>query len=201
MTDNYMLDNNRKNHRIVNENMKEVLEEFFEKSQLMKPLEEESLFLSEKLTGENQYLKQKLETLLHENELLREEVKLLAGPADLVTKNNTILLLMGKLKSQQEKYQKESESIQQVLMENANNLKELSSEKANIEMHIKALNSTIKEKELALTDLNELHSQEIRRLKAESEEQRKQAEEEKVKIAEAWSKKVEELKKPWWKFR
>jgi hypothetical protein len=185
------------NQAIIYENMRKVLEEFFEKSHLMKSLEEQ---LAGKLTQENQCLKQKLETLLQENELLREEVKLLAGPAELETKDNTILLLRGELKSQQEKHQKENESIQQVLMENANNLKELSSEKTNIEIQIKALNSTIREKERALADLNELHNQEIERVKSEAEEQRKQTEKENLKIAEAWSKKVEELKKPWWKF-
>ncbi|MEQ8190938.1 MAG: hypothetical protein ABRQ39_23425 [Candidatus Eremiobacterota bacterium] len=86
-------------------------------------------------------------------------------------------------------------------MENANNLRELSSEKANVEMQIKALNSTIKEKERALADLGELHSQEIARLKAEAEEQLKKSEEEKVRISEEWRKKIEELKKPWWKFQ
>ncbi|MEQ8172839.1 MAG: hypothetical protein ABRQ38_28410, partial [Candidatus Eremiobacterota bacterium] len=86
-------------------------------------------------------------------------------------------------------------------MENASNLKELLSEKVNIEIQIKSLNSTIKEKEQALADLNELHRQEIKRLKEEGEKQKKQAEEEKVKISEEWRKKVEELKKPWWKFQ
>ena len=191
-----MSDNNQ---AIIYETMRKVLEEFFEKSQLQKPMEEQ--FLAGKLTQENQYLKQRLETVLQENELLREQVKLMTGPAELEIKDNTILLLQGELKSQQEKYQKENESIQQVLMENANNLKELSSEKATIELQIKALDSTIKEKERALADLHELYRQEIEKLKTEAEEQRKQTEEEKLKIAEAWKKKVEEMKKPWWKFQ
>lgn len=185
------------NHAIIYENMRKVLEEFFEKSQLLKPDKR----LEDKLIQENQYLKERLDTVLQENELLKKEIKLLADPAEMERKDNTILILHSELKSQQEKHQKENESIQQVLMENANNLKELSSEKANIELQIKTLNSTIKEKERALTDLNELHSQEIERLKSEGEEHRKQAEEEKLKIAEAWRKKVEELKRPWWKFQ
>ncbi len=187
------------NHAIIYENMRKVLEDFFEKSNLLKPLEEK--FLTDKLRQENESLKEKLETALTENELLRKEVQLLAGPEELQIKENTISLLRCELEYQQKKYRKENESIQEVLMENANNLKELLSEKAKIEMQIKALNSTIKEKERALIDISELHSQEIERLKAQGEELKKQAEEEKAKIAEEWRKKLEELKKPWWKFQ
>jgi len=187
------------NHAIIYENMRKVLEDFFEKSNLLKPLEEK--FLTDKLRQENESLKEKLETALTENELLRKEVQLLAGQEELQIKENTISLLRCELEYQQKKYRKENESIQEVLMENANNLKELLSEKANIEMQIKALNSTIKEKERALIDISELHSQEIERLKAQGEELKKQAEEEKAKIAEEWRKKLEELKKPWWKFQ
>jgi len=185
------------NHAIIYENMRKVLEDFFEKSNLLKLQEYQPV----KLTQENQSLKEKLDIALKENELLREQVKVLSEPEELNIKENTILSLRAEIKRLQEKHEKENESIQQVLMENANNLKELSSEKANVEMQIKALNSTIKEKERALADLGELHSQEIARLKAEAEEQLKKSEEEKVRISEEWRKKLEELKKPWWKFQ
>lgn len=187
------------NHAIIYENMKKALEDFFEKSNLLKPLEEN--FLADKLKQENQYLKDRVNMLLQENELLRKQITGPSEPEELQIKENTISMLKCELQYQQEKYRKETESIQQVLMENASNLKELLSEKVNIEIQIKSLNSTIKEKEQALADLNELHRQEIKRLKEEGEKQKKQAEEEKVKISEEWRKKVEELKKPWWKFQ
>lgn len=85
------------------------------------------------------------------------------------------------------------ESINQILLDNANNLKKLTSEKAKIEIQIKELDATVKEKELSLADLHKLHRQEIEKLKAESEESQKV-------LSEEWQKKVEELSRPWWKF-
>ncbi|MEQ8192694.1 MAG: hypothetical protein ABRQ39_32310, partial [Candidatus Eremiobacterota bacterium] len=86
-----------------------------------------------------------------------------------------------------------AESIQKILLDNANNLKELATEKAKIEIQLKDQNSTIKEKERALKELQEIHQKEIEQLKQQSEEEKKA-------IAEAWRKEMEENKKPWWKF-
>lgn len=79
----------------LKENIKTVIEEYFENktTQLMKPMEEQAIYIAGKLSTENQFLKERLETLRHENEVLREQVKALPGPAELENKDNMILLL------------------------------------------------------------------------------------------------------------
>ncbi|MEQ8223740.1 MAG: hypothetical protein ABRQ37_15610 [Candidatus Eremiobacterota bacterium] len=96
------------------------------------------------------------------------------------------------------------ESIQQILLDNANNIKELAKEKDNFQAVLKKHEATIKEKERALKDIEELRRQELEQLKKQAEEEKAklkaEAEEEKKQIAEAWKKEVELAKKPWWKF-
>lgn len=190
-------------------------------TQLMKPLEEQSMFLAGKLTNENQFLKQRLETVLEENKQLNEQLKALPGPAEsiqqIITENTQNLNLLQKEKEELEQKLKQeieeksrakteaeealkqlkelpapAESIQKILLDNANNLKELATEKAKIEIQLKDQNSTIKEKERALKELQEIHQKEIEQLKLQSEEEKKL-------IAEAWRKEMEQNKKPWWK--
>jgi len=168
---------------IVKENIKKVIED--KQSQLMKPLEEQALFISGKLTQENLFLKAKVETLLQE----LEQYKALPGPAELETKENTILLLQ---KEKEEQIRK-AEGLNQVLLDNANNIKELAKEKDNFQSALKEQEATIREKERALKDLEEIH-------RAELEQALKQAEEEKKQIAEIWKKELEQAKRPWYKF-
>jgi hypothetical protein len=204
--ENYSTSNrNRIEVESIKTAVKEVIEA--ERSQLMKPLEEQALYRLGRIEQENQFLKQRLETVLQENELFKEQLKALPLPAELELKEHTILLIQ-KEKADVEfmlsSLQKEKESNQKVLMENANNLKELSSEKAKIEIQLKEQNSTIKEKEHSLKELHELHNQEIERLKLQAEEEKNrlksEAEEREKHIAEAWKKELELAKKPWWKF-
>lgn len=75
---------------------RETLQEFIDKSieksvdriventrsQLMKPLQEQATFVAGKLSAENQHLKEKLETVLEENRVMREHLKLLPAPAE-----------------------------------------------------------------------------------------------------------------------
>jgi hypothetical protein len=226
----------------LKENIREVIEEYFEskQTQLMKPIEEQSIFIAGKLSQENIFLKQKIETLLQELELY----KALPGPPDSINKilveNDQNLTLVKKEKEElqsrmlQEKAELEArlkaeveeksiikteaeealkkltslpapvESIHQLLLDNANNLKELVTEKTKIETQLKEQNSTIKEKEHALKENFEIHRQEIEKLKLQAEEEKSmliaQVEEEKKQIAEAWKKELDLAKKPWWKF-
>ncbi len=174
-----------------------------QQNQLMKPMEEQALYIAGKLSTENQFLKDRLETLRQENELLREQVKILPAPADLENKESAILKLQKEkedLLSRAETIQKEkeeqirkAEGLNQVLLDNANNIKELTKEKDNFQTVLKEHEATIREKERALKDLEDLHRQEL-------EQALKQAEEEKKQIAEVWKKELEEAKRPWWKF-
>ncbi len=67
----------------LKESMREVIEEFFEvkQSQLMKPIEEQALYRLGILETEVKHLMAEKETLRQENELLKEQVKCLPGPA------------------------------------------------------------------------------------------------------------------------
>jgi excisionase family DNA binding protein len=174
-----------------------------QQNQLMKPMEEQALYIAGKLSTENQFLKDRLETLRQENELLREQVKILPAPADLENKESAILKLQKEkedllssaeiIQKEKEEQIRKAEGLNQVLLDNANNIKELTKEKDNFQTVIKEHEATIREKERALKDLEELHRQEL-------EQALKQAEEEKKQIAEVWKKELEEAKRPWWKF-
>lgn len=61
--------------------IKEAITE--QQSQLMRPLEQQALFVAGKLTQENQELKERLETLRQENELYREQIRALPGPSEM----------------------------------------------------------------------------------------------------------------------
>ncbi len=96
------------------------------------------------------------------------------------------------------------ESIQQILLDNANNIKELSREKETFQSVLKENESTIKEKERALKELEEIRRQELEQVKKQAEEEKarllEEKEKEKQEIAEAWKKELELAKRPWWKF-
>lgn len=95
------------------------------------------------------------------------------------------------------------ESIHQILLDNANNIKELAKEKDSFQSVLKEHEATIKEKERALKDIEELRRQELEQVKKQAEEKeakiKAEAEEREKQIAEAWKKELEEAKKPWWK--
>ncbi|MEQ8225872.1 MAG: hypothetical protein ABRQ37_26405, partial [Candidatus Eremiobacterota bacterium] len=104
------------------------------------------------------------------------------------------------LKARAESIQKEkeeqirkAEGFNQVLLDNANNIKELAKEKDKFQSVLKEHEATIKEKERALKDLEKLH-------RAELDQALKQAEEKQMEISEAWKKELELAKRPWWKF-
>ncbi|MEQ8191402.1 MAG: hypothetical protein ABRQ39_25785 [Candidatus Eremiobacterota bacterium] len=309
------------NNVITHETLVKAIEEIFsqQETRLIKPLEDQAMFLAGKLTNENQFLKQRLETVLEENNQLREQIKALPGPVESIQQilventENLSMLQKGKeellnrlkekekalenyislslqlestsqklqekedemkstealvkkekgemefrllrekeeaLKEQkakllQEKAEAEArikakteeleaklkqeeeekamakaeaeearkqlkelpapvESIQTILLDNANNIKALAKEKDKFQSVLKESEATIKEKERALKELDELRRQEVEQLKKQAEEEKAklkaEAEEEKKKIAEAWKKELEFAKKPWWKF-
>jgi predicted RNase H-like nuclease (RuvC/YqgF family) len=80
---------------ITKDNLRDVIQEFFEskQSQLMRPMEEHAFYLVGELKNEVKHLHAEKETLRHENEILKEQIKALPGPTELENKNNMILLL------------------------------------------------------------------------------------------------------------
>ena len=97
-------ENLRESQTITPENLrdslKEIVKETFaeERSQLMKPIQEQALFIAGKLTQENQDLRQKFETILEENRKLQEQIKALPenteGLQQELQKKDTFIAIM-----------------------------------------------------------------------------------------------------------
>ena len=207
-----------------------VIEQTINKTlnQMARPMEEQALFVAGKLTSENQFLKQRLETVLNENQELQEKIKALPDKEhfekiqlenqDL---NNKLLYIQQEkekeinnklsqieilekekedilsraeiIQKEKEEQERKTEGLNQVLLDNANNIKELAKEKENFSSVLKEHESTIKEKERSLKDLDELHRQELEQVK-------KQAEEEKKAVIDECKKQLQEyINKPWYK--
>ena len=239
-------DNQSSNHMEISEKVLQVMEEFFDRKQaeILKPMEQQALYLAGSLSKENQFLKERLETVLNEYKELQDKIKALP---DLQKEKEDIEIRLlqekaeaeARIKAEKEEARKQKEkleekikqeaeeksrakaetekalkqlkelpapveSIQQILLDNANNIKALAKEKDNFQSVLKENEATIKEKEKALKELDELHRQELEELKQEHEKKLKlmsaSAEKEKMEIVEAWKNKTEELERPWWKF-
>ncbi len=156
--------------------MKEVIEELFEtkQTQIMKPLEEQAMYIAGKLQTENQFLKERLETIVIENQEFRESLKALPGPITEITE---------KLE-QQEALITALEKEKQILQsEKEQAIKEREEQIRKSEVQIKELEA---QQEQALMEQDA-------KLKADAEEQMKQ-------LSEAWKKELEQARRPWWKF-
>jgi len=302
-------ENNENEKPLTQETLMETMEKFFssKQSELVKPMEQQALYKLGKVEQENQFLREKMETILEENNQLREQIKALPGPVESIqqilvenTENVTMLhkekeKLLNRLEEREKElenyislslqlestsqklHEKEDEiksiktmvkrekdeieiklvkekeealteaeeakkrkeeleeilkqeseeksrakaetekalkqlkelpapveSIQQILLDNANNIKELTKERDNFQSVLKENEATIKEKERALKELDELRRQELEDLKKQTDEEKarlkSEAEEREKQIAEAWKKELELAKKPWWKF-
>jgi len=181
--------------------IKDVIEA--ERAQLMKPLEDQSLYRLGRMEQENIFLKAKVETLLQE----LEQYKSLSGPVELEAwqkEKEDLLSRAEAIQKENEEHIRKAEGMNQVLLDNANNIKELAKEKDRLQSGFKEQEAIIKEKERALKELDELHQKELEQLQREQEKKLKlmsdSAEKEKIEIVEAWKKKTEELERPWWKF-
>ncbi|MEQ8192568.1 MAG: helix-turn-helix domain-containing protein [Candidatus Eremiobacterota bacterium] len=167
---------------------------------LMKPIEEQAIYRLGILENEVKHLQAEKETLRQENELLREQVKALPdfrqekdnykAQVEILEKEKEDLLSRAEtIQKEKEEQERKAEGLNQVLLDNANNIKELATEKDKIQSILKEHEATVKEKERAIKDIEEIHQQELKKL-----------EDEKKQIAEAWKKELEQAKRPWYKF-
>lgn len=274
-------ENNENEKPLTQEILMETMEKFFstKQSELVKPMEQQALYKLGKVEQENQFLREKMETILEENSQLREQIKALPGPVESIKQilvenienvtmlhkekeellnrleerekelENYISLSLQLESTSQKLHEKEDEiksiksmvkrekddieiklvkekeealteaeealkqlkelpapveSINQILLDNANNIKELTKERDKFQRVLKEHEATIKEKEKILKDIEELRKQELEDLKKQTEEEKarlkSESEEREKQIAEAWKKELEEAKKPWWKF-
>ena len=71
--------------QITEETIEKAIEKAFlsRENQIMKPIEEQALYLAGKFETENKFLREKLEVFREENEALRENMKSLPGPGEL----------------------------------------------------------------------------------------------------------------------
>lgn len=167
--------------------IKSTVEEIILNYPMMKPLEEQAIFIAGKLSSENQFLREKLDTVINDFEQFKDSVKALPDKAVIEAKDYKILSLEEEnenLKKQMELLPAKPEKVTEILLQNAENIKflqeELSSTAALVE---KLKEQAQKEKEEALQAMSQA------------------AEKEKLELVEAWKKKVDEVyDRPWWKF-
>jgi len=170
--------------QLTKDNLKDTFREFLEeqKTELMKPLEQQALYKLGAVEKENLYLCERLETLRQENELLREQVKALPDKTYME-------------KIQAENQEKEKDLMIQIELERQ--------EKENYKSRGETIQKEQEEKQKQIQNMEELHRAEIDRIKKQAEEEKNklkaESEEREKKISDAWKKEIEELKKPWYK--
>ncbi len=198
---------------IVEETIQKYSKEF--KNNLMKPIEEMALYKLGKLEEKLENISKEKEILLQENETLRNQLKALPdfqkeketyeSQVEILEKEKKDLIYKAEtIQKEKDEQIRKTETLNQVLLDNANNIKELSKEKDKFQTALKEHEATIKEKEKILKDIEELRKQELEDLKKQTDEEKarlkSEAEEREKQIAEAWKKELELAKKPWWKF-
>jgi len=156
---------------ITSQNLKETFREFLEeqKTQLLRPLEEQAIYLVGELRNEVKHLHAEKDTLRQENELLREQVKALPDLKTIQEKEKDLIIQIELERKEKEDLLSRAETIQQ------------------------------EQEEKHRRELSELETREKELHREEIEKMKKEAEKEKIEIVEAWQKKVTELEKPWYR--
>jgi len=126
----------------LRESIKDVIEDYFEtkQTQLMKPLEEHAIFIAGKLTNENQFLKEKIETLLQEINIY----KALPGPPEEINKQfqqkeniiNELRTEKEEVRTTLEIEKKEKESILNQLEQELTELQKKEKELTDLKIHL-----------------------------------------------------------------
>lgn len=96
---------------ITPENIQSIVKDTIDKTitQMARPMEEQALFIAGKLSTENQFLKERLDTLRQENDLLREQVKALP---DFQREQDTLKVQVGALEREKADLLSRGETIQ-----------------------------------------------------------------------------------------
>lgn len=162
---------------LTRETIKEVIEGYFQdrETRLMKPLEEQSLFLAGKLQAENQFLKDRLETVLQELEEVRAGIKALPGPPVEVAAR------LEELEKETELFRKKAEELEKGKVE-------LQQKQTQKEEEIEKLKATVKSQ-----------AEETRDQAGELEKAKKEEEDLKATIEELKRRLEAEEKKPWYR--
>jgi len=147
-----------------------------QQSAIMKPLEEQAMYLAGSLTKENQFLKQQVETLLQENSHLQEQMKLLPDKSEL----DRMKLIQKELEEKNLQLQDklkilpdEPINVNKILMQNADNLKTMQEKLSLLPAEPEKINEILKLSSDKLTALEEKYvkqREELEKAIAESEE-------------------------------
>jgi excisionase family DNA binding protein len=180
--------------------IREVIEQFFsvKQAELVKPIEQQSLYRLGRVEQENSFLKAKVETLLEEIE------KYKALPWQIEERDNEIKELEARHQQEKEKILKECETELLEAKDEKIKTEEAFKEKLKIlPAPVESINQILLENAHNLKILQKQTTELIEKLKQEEEEKEKiktEAEEAQKAIVEAWKKELELAKKPWWKF-
>lgn len=194
---------------LTKDNLKEVFKEFIEeqKAELIKPLEEHALVKYGALSTENKFLKERLETVIEENTVLRASIKALPGPVEEIVSKITLLEEEKEtlLREKEAAIQQATEALHMVQTEKEQVIHEkdtaLHEKDAAIQTNEKTIQDLQAEKERELQELKELKA----KLEAEAKEKEnlkthlEEKEKEQAIIVDAWKKRLEESEKPWWR--
>ena len=155
-------------------------------SQLMKPMEEQALFIAGTLTKENQFLKQRLETVIAENDELRNAMKALPGPVEeVVTQLEEKEAALERQKELEQDLQEKVETLTRMKTER----EQLHAEKRKAFSELQKLQKETSEYKKAMAKYDELEEQ----LK-NKDEKLLALEQEKAQIAEKLEAEVDELR-------
>jgi len=143
---------------ITKDNLKEVFKDFIEeqKAEWIKPLEEHALVKYGALSTENKFLKDRLETVIEENNFLQEAMKALPGPVkEIKEKLQQHEAVIKNLQTEIELKEKEKEiAIEVITEETAQAIHAVEKEQAQVitekEITLKEKEQVIQEKETIL---------------------------------------------------
>jgi len=169
------------NTGVTKEEIKEVIQEFFtsKQSELMKPIEEMSLYKLGAVEKENVFLRERLETMRQENELLREQVKALPDLQTIQEKEKDLIIQIEMERKEKEDLLSRGETIRQ----------------EQEEKHRKELEARQKEQEELKKSMEEAR-QELTQARKQTEEEGKNY----LATIEELKKRLEaEEKKPWYR--
>ena len=178
----------------LKEDIRQVIEEYFQEKEtsLIKPLEQQAIYRAGELNKENQFLKARLETILEENQTLREAMKALPGPVEEIS---TKLATLEKIKLEknelQSRIQTEEKQKEKINKEKQEALQIAQDKEQALQQKEKAIKELQIEKETAITEKEQLLTvaeRELNEIKIKAEQLQTQKEQE----TQEYQKKIEE---------
>jgi len=195
----------RNDVRLNRDDLKAMFSEMFEtrSMQLMKPLEQQALFVAGKLTQENSELREKMEVILRENEALRSQLKDLPAPAGdmapVIEEYKRSLAALATEKEALERRLRMEEELAGIIRESEQKFKVQADESSAV---IDELEEQIKDIFLEEGRVRASLKSEWEQSMAELREKLQEEEEAKALLKSEWERvcvQLEQKSRPWWK--